>query len=127
MILKFDANYQTPGIMIGEASPGKLATWGPQFALNGLELNPWTNRTTRGTQQDFNYLAYGSNTAGPLYLQIIVHSDTNVDFGVSVGGYIFKLLKTAYNPGFTIGSVGICVIGFSGVTVEALFDWVRFT
>lgn len=123
----FKQNYQTPGIMIGEASPGKLVTWGPQYSLNGLELNPWTNRTTRGTQQDFSYAPFGSNNAGTLYLQIVAHSDSDVDFNVSLTGYFFNMLKSAYNPGFTIGSVGICVIGFAAVPCEALFDWVRFT
>lgn len=124
---QFTNSYQTPSILIGEASPGKLETWGIQYTGSVLlQRNAWTDRTTRGSNTNDTSHAEIDSLA-PFYLRIVVNSSTNVDFGLSGNGFFYRYAITAYNPGFTVGSVGIGVMAFNAVPCEAVWDWVRFT
>ncbi len=108
------------GLMIAEASPGKLESI--SMSNNGaLLVTAWTNRTTFGSNP-------GSFTLGylPTYFRIVVHSSTNVDYQASIDGKIWTSILAARNPGFTVGAAGLFINPLGSLT-EAEFDWVRFT
>jgi hypothetical protein len=121
-------NYQQAGIMLGEASPGKLLVFGGRFhtSFGGFvwEYSTWTNNTTHVADAD---TYQGAVYKGARFLRFVVHSSTNVDILVSEGGRSWAPLYTAVNPGFTIGSVGLHLYGYSGATVESFVDWIRFS
>jgi len=120
-----NANYNGAGLFIGESTPGKMSVLeGVAIADRRARIENFTNPTT-----------YASTTGGtpvyinvPVYLKIIATSSTSVAYYISKGGHVWTLLATAYNPGFTIGSVGLCVKSeHATVGIEATFDWIRFT
>jgi hypothetical protein len=123
----FSANYHSPGIMLAEASPGKIMTFAPIYSTPLFEVAPWTNRTTRGSPSDYNANYTFLNGAFPLYLRLVVNSSTNIDVSFSSSGFLWHTLATAYNPGFTVGAVGFCLMAYNAIACEAVYDWVRFT
>lgn len=125
------ANFNSAGIFVAEAAPGKLLTFAMVHNSSafgtapniGAHVDLWTNRTT-----------YGSNVTtkqgpdAPIYLRIVVTSSSNIAFYYSKDGMVWRLLQSGYNPSFTVGAVGLHVnANNASAGVEALYDWVRFT
>lgn len=109
------------GLMIGEATPGKMESVAQD---NGnISLDVWNSRTSYGTQVTNNAAAL---RVGPLYFRIVVTSSTNVTYQWSRNGLIWNTLSSARNPGFTVGSAGL-FINPDTAGAAALFDWIRFT
>lgn len=64
----------------------------------------------------------------PIYLKMVVNSATSVTTYVSTDGWSWRLIESAFNPGFTPGTMGIVVSeesGGGGVDVYA--DFFRVT
>ena len=120
---RWDGAYKSYGLLLAEASPGKLFTFGVQFS-SGTPVQLWTNRTSRST-----YSGYGSaHEHQPYkYLRLVVTSDTQVACYTSTSGHTWNLVVSPYNPNFTIGQVGLYMSGGDNdVACEASFDWIRF-
>jgi hypothetical protein len=119
--------YQHVGIMVLEASPGKLATLGPAWetALT-TDVQGWTNPTTRGT----NVANLGA--PGPYY-RIVVTSATAIEYqcapsgraGMGSYGHHFTTVASG-DPGFTVANWGVFVLDYNGALTKATFDWARF-
>jgi len=115
------ADYQSAGIFVGEASPGKLLTWGQYWESGrGLSRQIWTDPTTRLDNAAF--------AAGwpPLYLRMIVTSSTDVVCQYSYTGFLWTEGAATIDPEMTLASVGFVVSDYYGAKVEAAFDWIRF-
>ena len=120
---RYEANYQFHGLMLGEASPGKLFMFGPIW-VNGPHVyyTVWNSRTSRSSTLD-------ADVGGLMrWIRMIVTSSTSVQCQYSRDGLIWLNYGTAQNPGFTIGSVGLAgnTNDLSG-TVDGFFDWIRFS
>lgn len=123
-------NYHGFGLMIGDSTPTAHMTFGTTrdsaqaFGLL-IQRYLWTSPTSSGANA-----VYGANsTVGvrpqlPLWLRVIVNSSTDLDLQVSLDGYIYYELATAYNPGFTVATFGAFIFGF-GATMRAAFDWIH--
>jgi len=118
------------GIMLGEATPGAFI----HGCLDGAEVgflcivgSKWTNPTTWLTNIPASGVNSPSRCAGfaymrPHYVRFVVNSTTNVDGYFSWNGRVWIQWLTAYNPGFTIASVGV-----DPHVGAVAFDWLRFT
>jgi hypothetical protein len=113
--------------MVGEATPGKMVTIGREgfitTAAPMLIVDNWTSPTVYGSTQTNR----NDQWPGAQYLRFVVASTTSVAPWVSYDGFTWTIWTAAYNPGFTIGSVGL--VGgapASGVDSECYFDWIRF-
>ena len=117
-------NYQQHGILLAETGPGKLMTWGPWWVSGecmGYIL--WNSRTSRNTYGYAGLARLRNN-----YLRLVVASSTDVTCQYSNDGFIWVSMYASVNPGFTIASVGLAAsMNDTSGTVEAAFDWIRFT
>jgi hypothetical protein len=123
------ANYDSVGIFVAEATPGKIDAL--VISYPGAPMCPgreqWSNPTTR-TGSGTSYASSFGYRFIPIYLRIVVTSNTAVDFYLSQGGFFFYKVTTQFNPGFTIASAGLVTFSFTNALVtESVFDWVRFT
>lgn len=127
------ANYQACGLLLAEASPGKLFHCGPIFNTGyqpDYGYTKWTNNTSRSAAVDIAapLLAGGPWMMGPLYIRFVVHASNNVDVLLSKTGILFTAIATGIDTGFTVGSVGLAVGSeTNSVKAEAYFDWIRFS
>lgn len=123
-------NYQTAGIFVGEATPGKMLTC--DFVYNGgvttVERMSFTNPTTYGSLVVSTPVGSAS-APNSIYLRLVVASSTVITPQFSFGGHIWRTLVGSYDPSFTVGSVGLFLNteGGSATDARALFDWIRFT
>lgn len=129
------SNYSDIGIMLGEATPGKFihgcldVAFIGQFNLYG---SYWPNPTTWSNNIGDGHLVSGPPPVSH-FSRFVVHSQTNVDgyYSTDVGldpddaGVTWYHWLSAYNPGFTIGSVGFDLHG-GGAGVSYSARW-RFT
>jgi len=123
-------NYQHPGIMLGEASPGKIFLFGP-ISHTGHSFwtcyssCTWNSRTSRATV----HAEYDGPYRKP-YLRLIVASSTSITTQFSEDGLVWVTAQTAVSPSpaFTIGSVGlVATSNDTTINHESFFDWIRFT
>ena len=69
----------------------------------------------------------------PIYLRYVVASASSLTAWMSYGGIDFTQVPlasslNAYNPGFSVATVGLFVDGSSGATGSTVhFDWIQFT
>lgn len=133
------------GLMLGVANPTAGAfihgvmdiAEDSYFVLVGSK---WTNPTTYGVQiGDFMNAGSGAGSRArtpgfalmqPHWLRYVVASSTNVTGYFSFDGLVYTKWLTAYNPGFTIGSVGIDMhVGTppNEVDCAVAVDYIRFT
>lgn len=123
-------NYQSIGILIAEATPGKINGFSlihdsTQTMGAYLGHSAWTDRTHFGSVTNDRSVVRGML---PIYLRIVVHSSTNVDYAFSYDGLLYTTVASGNNPSFTVGAVGLWVTSFSGsASEEGYFDWIRFT
>jgi len=118
------ANYQQCGLMLAEASPGKLYIFGPLYTGSAaIYSTTWTNRTSRS--------GYESGVVNPVlyqYFRLIVASSTNVTCQISRSGIFWTTIFANRNPNFTIGNVGIAITtNDASGTMGTIVDWIRFT
>lgn len=110
------------GLFIGLAVPGNMSI----LAFNGnndIGLFQYTTPSNFSSTvaSNGNY----RSTCG--YLKFVVNNATSVDAYFSQHGLSFTKL-TNFNPGFTIGSVGLCVqSNDSSNPGDGYFDWIRFS
>jgi len=128
------ANYHTAAILLTEASPGKCLTFG--FTVNAAviytTLYRWTTRASFATNVDastgVSSLTAPTNTWP--YIRLVVASSTDVSGFISRDGFLWFPTVGQQNltTNLTVANVGlaICDPG-SGSTIEAVFDWIRFT
>lgn len=111
------------GPFVGAATPGALLVvcrdWSGGTTRTDSWLQ-WTNPTTFNTGGGVGV----QWPIGTVYFAIVAHSNTDVDLMVSHDGYIWVPIVLARNPGFTIGSVGMCINAGNTVTAAA-FDYLR--
>lgn len=81
-------------------------------------LNGGSGAGSRSRAPAFSYMR-------PHWTRFDVHSSTNVDGYVSWDGLVFMQWLSAYNPGFTVGSVGID-IHTDGSDAAVAIDSLRF-
>lgn len=128
------------GLMLGEATPGKfIHGWldkaeDEYFCIVGSK---WTNPTTWSTNIGDFTPATGSisRALGFAYLRshytrFVYNSATDIDGYFSFDGLVYTPWLTAYNPGFTIGSVGIDMhVGTPPDEVQCAVavDYIRFS
>lgn len=119
-VMTTNSSYRA-GLLIAEANAntGKLVTCG--ISNQGVVINTvWTNRTT------FSSNPSSMSTYNVNYYRLVVASSTVVTGYFSIGGVIWSPIGAAFNPGFTVASVGLCINPLSILT-EGLFDWIRFS
>lgn len=122
------ATFNTAGIWIAEATPGKLEgiTLRTQSGNYIGLIGSYSMTTPTGTAAIVTNTNIAHST--PIYLRIVVTSSTVVEYWYSGNGLIWTPVTTARNPGFTVGAVALAVMSESGAFgIEAIFDWVRFT
>jgi len=121
---------QLVGLLLTEASPGKLFT--TSFSSNtgygywnDLLTAQWTNRTSRGTSVDHN-VQYALQTPFR-YLRWDVTS-TTCTVWTSYDGFIWQQAVAATAHNLTPANIGLFIGGAnsSGQDVRAMFDWIRF-
>jgi hypothetical protein len=116
------------GIMLTEASPGKISTFCPvtNAGTQSWPLYRWTNLTTFATQNLVSTIDPTHFTHD--YLRVVVTSSSSVAFSISHDGLVWFTLFSAIDTSMTVANVGLC-IGDLGAAhlVEATFDWIRFT
>lgn len=118
-------------VFVGEATPGKfmaaqLDQDTPSVLVPGSALwatpTSWTATTLlTGTP--------GYALDRPCFVRIIVASATSVTTQWSQTGLLWLTIRSAENPAFTIGSIGVAMHnGASGGTqMTGGFDWIRVT
>lgn len=124
----FRANNAAAGLFVGESTPGKMLVLerGHFTTSNagGIAFELFTNPTTYSTTYQ-NLTRYAT---GPIYLKLVVTSSTNISAYWSHGGLSWHVVETGRNPGFTVGSVGLCAKAENATyDQEAFFDWIRFS
>lgn len=119
------ADFGRAGLFISTSSPGACVTLDMNYASgNGVVdvvagSSP-TNFTTIVGTVTLNALA----RLLPMWFKIVAASSSNVTFQYSGNGLLWYTLASAYNPGFTIGSVGFfCSPQNGSASAEALFDY----
>lgn len=121
-----NGSFSDVGVVLGEATPGQFihGCWD----VSGLgHFNVLGSYWPSPTVWSNNFSDFGNvgSTALAHYSRFTVHSTTNVDGYYSTDGSSWSQWLTAYNPGFTIGSVGLDMHSVAGT--HAAFDWIRFT
>ena len=120
------ANYQRYGLMLLEASPGKLFEFGNMYwsGYNNVGSGLWTNRTSRAAW-------YGDITQyvsiRPYYIRLVVVSPYSVVTQASLNGLVWYAVQNIL-PGFAFGNVGLLATSEDNSgALEAYFDWIRFS
>lgn len=115
------------GIFVGLATPGNMI--GVYWGLIGGSVNV----TVFSTPTTFTTNLFASGNTGwqanrtrPKYFAIRYNSSTSIDLFTSVEGLVWLRVTTAFNPGFTIGSIGLFIsVENASTGVGAAFDWIR--
>lgn len=107
----------SPLYIVGPDSPSATTTQ--------VDRQKWNTFATSGfsSASAVNF----ANTRGPWYIKVVVNSTTSVDSFVSTDGYAWVQIEAAFNPGFTIGSMGLGVVEGSGPDMSAYVDFFRIT
>lgn len=133
------SNRTDVGLFIGEATPGKFihgcldvaednymticgSKWNSPTSWNsniGDFLNSSSGAGNQVRVQGWGYLR-------PHWVRFDVHSSTNVDGYVSWDGLLFTKWLSAYNPGFTVGSVGLDIHAGDASECAVAVDYIRF-
>lgn len=118
------ANYNDAAIIVGVSDPttGALvaccAAWNTNRKINAEKF---TNRTTwvslMGSGDNYPQL--------PVYLAVVVNSSTSIDCYHSFNGYNWRKFVTAFNPSFTVGSVGLGMKAENSAGFSCSFDYLR--
>lgn len=126
------AQFHRIGMAVTEASPGKTA--GIYHEYNTSSIRAISTITSTSPTAGAAYRNEGVSVGNihiqcPLYFRIIVVSSTDITFQFSTGGMTFRTHGAAnYNPGFTIGGIGLFADPEnSSINLEAFWDWLRFT
>jgi hypothetical protein len=123
----YSANYASAALFVGETTPGKMVRLETQYG-NGAYRISVERFNSPSAYVDNPYNAANLTGFAPLYLRMVVTSSTSFAFYWSRGGMVWSAVATGYNPGFTVGSVGLnLTVENSSNTCEAAFDWIRFT
>lgn len=122
-------NYMGPGLLLAEASPGKLMCFGPMYHSTypcEVGYGLWNSRTSRAS---FTDISRASQVATDMrYIRYVVTSTTSVATFYSRDGLSWNPVSSAVNPSMTIGSFGLHVTGQdNNVPLDAYFDWIRVT
>ncbi len=122
------------GILLTEASPGKCTTYG--FVVNGsviyTSIYRFTNRAALATNVDTSTgtsSLYSPTNMFP-YIRLVVASSTDISGFISHDGFLWFPTGSQQNvtSGLTVANVGLAIgDAAAGGTVEAVFDWIRFT
>jgi hypothetical protein len=123
------ANYNGAGLLLTENAPGKLCVYAlvSNTAVVWTSLYRWTNRTTYSSTTD---ISLGIATAYPVpkYLRVIVTASNNITCDVSYDGFIWTTTHAGADSLLTVANVGLYIGDAAAAgTVEAVFDWIRFT
>lgn len=115
------------GVMLGEATPGAfihgcldVAILGHFTILGSLWASPyeWLQNIHD------NPITLGGTPPVPHYSRFTVNTQNDVDGYYSTDGSTWSQWLNAYNPPFTIGSVGL---DLHGTGTSFAVDWLRFT
>lgn len=127
----FTTNYQRAAfLMVGEATPGKVAAIGLTYDSGATKLvvDLWTTPSSFGSTPG-SLTITGAVVAAvlmsPIYLRIVYNSSTSLDYQFSFNGIIWTTVLGAHNPSLTVGSAGLAC-QYSGASVESYWDWIRF-
>ena len=129
-VFKLSSGSLDYGILLAETS-GKFMIFGPAtYGGASWARSLWADATTR---TNFNADA-APPPAVPVYIRVVVTSATSVqsffssdDNGHPGGGYIWTPASAAFDPGFTIGRVGLgMTIHDTSIAEEAFWGPIRF-
>ena len=118
------ANYNSVGIFLSVSTPGKMIVLELAYATGTrgptveLFTNPTTYSSTVVTSQP-------QVIDPPYYLAVVATSTSNTTWYLSMGGYVWTRVLSAYDPSMTIGSVGLCFKAENSGGAAAAFDWFR--
>lgn len=132
------SNRTDVGVMLGEATPGKFIHGCLDVAEDNYMTicgSKWNSPTSWNTNIG-DFLSGGSGAGNavrvsgwgylrPHWTRFDVHSSTNIDGYVSWDGLLFTKWLSAYDPGFTVGSVGLDIHAGSAECAVAI-DYIRF-
>jgi hypothetical protein len=121
----FSANLHSAGLMLLDASPGRLFNFYQNYNtgygnLQGGDVDQWSNRTTRGSYTDINFRQCQ-------YLRLIVASTGVVTAQASYTGLVWVTLSSNYFSGVSPVNVGLMIWKYYSTSMEACFDWIRFS
>lgn len=128
-----ETQYQSLGLLLTEASPGKLAAFDMAVAGGSWYFTQrrWTNRTTFSTSVDLAISTVMPSAHTVKYMRIICASSSDVTLQWSFDGLIWQSNSTLNNmtTNLTIANVGIgiSVPVSTSVTNDVFVDWIRFT
>lgn len=134
--IKFGAklvqNYDSAGILLTEASPGKLCTFGlvSNSATYYTSIYRWTNRSTFSTNIDVNSNVPTLSSLPYPYIRLIVASSTDITGQVSHDGMYWHAPAGQSNvtSSLTVANVGVYIGDAAAAgTTEMYVDWIRFT
>ena len=123
-------NYQYVGVMVGEATPGKIVTisllGGASPSLVARRWDPFSS----GSPTAITIINVPTDSVGfaPWYLGIKVTSTTDIALYASRSGVAWMPLNASYDPTMTIGSAGVSLGNYAGGSqprAAAAYDYIR--
>lgn len=112
------------GLFIGDSTPAVHIT---HYLLSGANTRVQVDKGNSATSFNTNVANGGVVVTAPIYLRIVVHSSSNVDFFYGTSGLVWSPITTGYNPGITVATVGLFVHSEQNQPGEGVFDWIRFS
>lgn len=126
-------------VLSDSAGTANFYTIGPVYASgyggwNDLFRAHWSSLTVRRAQADSDgrsYAGVGLYPAFYPYIRLVVRSSTSYDLLASAKGRFWNTIvanetTTGYGN-WTIAKAGIVIGGLGALTIEAYFDWIRFS
>lgn len=119
-------NYPGGGILLAANPFGHFGNVGVCGVTYGNMM--WSHYSAQGTRSSYSELSGHPAMMAPVYIQLVLHSATNMDGWFSKDDKTWVRPWTAVDPGFTPGLVGLCADAHDNANtrVEATFDWIRF-
>ena len=114
------------GVILAEAS-GKFMIFGPAtYSGPAWARSLWASATSR-TNYDADGCPQSAVGMVPVYIRVVVTSATSVQTFYSFSGFSWTASHAAFDPGFTIGRVGLGLTDHDNeYPVDALFGPIRF-
>jgi hypothetical protein len=119
------SNYGFAGIgILDGSSTGKALI--VSLGVNGgvkVFVDQWTNWTSDSSETGYQSIA---GPQAPLYLRLVAHAANNIDVMTSFNGMAWVTLASGINFLASADRVALALDAYSQ-TVEAYFDWIRFS
>lgn len=116
----------TGAVFVGEATPGKLAFCSYRHATGWKPGASYWSSPTSGAAADAPGTVLVTEVSFPHYLALVVNSSTDIAAYLSKNGRVWDRRASAWNPGFTVGAIGVGAVceGYKAITaIDFLRVW----